>query len=153
MSDTASLHMPHHQHQRDDSALHLGPRKKAYVKQIFLFVSQAPSLYLTLSCLSDPLVSHGRHFGRTVHALCSVQALLTNGLLRMGELADEPEEAFTLESVYELQLIVHFSLFGSFFAGNDASNGYSKLFCKWFRDLRSVSWKARRRISLQSPKR
>jgi hypothetical protein len=50
-------------------------------------------------CRSDPLVSHGRHFGRAVHALCNVQALLTNGLLRLGELAEEPEESFTAEYV------------------------------------------------------
>jgi hypothetical protein len=58
-----------------------------------------PKLFITLlgSCLSDPLVSYGRHFGRTVHALANVQALVTNGLLRMGELAGEPEEAFTSE--------------------------------------------------------
>jgi hypothetical protein len=47
----------------------------------------------------DPLIHHGRHFGRTVHALCNVQALLTNGLLRIGELAGEPEESFTHECV------------------------------------------------------
>jgi len=49
------------------------------------------------SCHSDPLVSHGRHFGCTIHALCNIQTLLTNGLLRLGELAEEPEEAFTYE--------------------------------------------------------
>lgn len=54
-------------------------------------------VYIFNSCLTDPLVHHGRHFGRTVHALCNVQALLTNGLLRIGELAGEPEEAFTYE--------------------------------------------------------
>ena len=51
----------------------------------------------TCSAGTDPLVHHGRHFGRTVHALCTVQALLNNGLLRMGELADQPEETFSLE--------------------------------------------------------
>lgn len=51
------------------------------------------------SCGTDPLVHHGRHFGRTVHALCTVQALLNNGLLRMGELADQSEESFSHESV------------------------------------------------------
>lgn len=51
----------------------------------------------TVSCISDPLVHHGRHFGRTVHALCCVNALITNGILRLGELVDEPEENFTLE--------------------------------------------------------
>lgn len=49
------------------------------------------------SGLTDPLVSHGRHFGRTVHALCNIQALITNGLLRMGEQSDMPDEAFTEE--------------------------------------------------------
>lgn len=51
------------------------------------------------SCGTDPLVHHGRHFGRTVHAMCTVQALLNNGLLRMGELAEEPEETFSHELV------------------------------------------------------
>jgi hypothetical protein len=50
-----------------------------------------------LSSVVDPLVHHGRHFGRTVHALCSVYALLTNGLLREVELAEQPEETFTAE--------------------------------------------------------
>ncbi|KIM77880.1 hypothetical protein PILCRDRAFT_824854 [Piloderma croceum F 1598] len=58
-------------------ALQLGPRKKP--------------------CGTDPLVHHGRHFGRTVHALCSIHALLTNGMLRMGELAENPEDSFTHE--------------------------------------------------------
>jgi hypothetical protein len=64
-------------------ALVLGPRKKP--------------------CLSDPLVSHGRHFGRTVHALCNVQALLTNGLRRLNELTGEMDETLlTAEYLYLL---------------------------------------------------
>lgn len=56
------------------------------------------SSFLSLiRCHSDPLVSHGRHFCRTVHALCNVKALLTNGMLRLGELAEESEESFTAE--------------------------------------------------------
>ena len=39
-----------------------------------------------------------------VHALCNIQALLTNGLLRMGERADKPEESFTFEYVIILYL-------------------------------------------------
>jgi len=54
------------------------------------------------SCTSDPLIGHGRHFGRTVHALCNVRALLTNGTVRLGEQADEPEEAFTAEYVQHI---------------------------------------------------
>ena len=46
---------------------------------------------------NDSLVHHGRHFGRTVHAMCNVQALVTNGILCMGD--DIPEEALTSEYV------------------------------------------------------
>ncbi|KAI0067315.1 hypothetical protein BV25DRAFT_1911964 [Artomyces pyxidatus] len=60
-----------------NGALRLGPRKKA---------SQP-----------DPLVHHGRHFGRTIHALANFQALITNGLLRLGELAETPDDHFTAE--------------------------------------------------------
>lgn len=52
-----------------------------------------------ISCRTDPLVHHGRHFGRTVHALCNVCALINNGLLYMGELSEQPEENFTHECV------------------------------------------------------
>jgi hypothetical protein len=86
---------------RLDDALQQGPRKKPY-----LHPAPCLALLLMLSwmidyyrCLSDPLISHGRHFGRTVHALCNVQTLLTNGLVRMDELADEPEETSTSEYV------------------------------------------------------
>jgi hypothetical protein len=46
---------------------------------------------------TDPLVHHGRHFGRTVHALCTVSALVNNGILRIGELATQAEDTFTHE--------------------------------------------------------
>ncbi|KAM6493058.1 hypothetical protein JOM56_011192, partial [Amanita muscaria] len=46
---------------------------------------------------SDPLVHHGRHFGRTVHAMCSVQALITNGILLLGEDGEVTEESLTAE--------------------------------------------------------
>lgn len=52
-----------------------------------------------------------------MHALCNVQALITNGLLRLGELADEPEESFTYEYVpfrivYKSSLTFFKTLFG-----------------------------------------
>ncbi|KAF8200969.1 hypothetical protein BJ912DRAFT_843657 [Pholiota molesta] len=62
---------------RPQDALQLGPRKKP--------------------CTTDPLVHHGRHFGRSIHALCNVHALITNGILRMGERSEEPDEAFTAQ--------------------------------------------------------
>jgi len=40
---------------------------------------------------------HGRHFGHAIHAFCTISALLNNGILRIGELAEQPEEAFTHE--------------------------------------------------------
>ncbi|KJA12894.1 hypothetical protein HYPSUDRAFT_107432, partial [Hypholoma sublateritium FD-334 SS-4] len=58
-------------------ALRLGPRKKPRS--------------------TDPLVHHGRHFGRTIHALCNVHALVNNGIIRMGERSEEPEEMFTAQ--------------------------------------------------------
>ena len=46
---------------------------------------------------SNPLVHHGRHFGRTVHAMCNVQALVTNSLLLLGEDREVAEELLTAE--------------------------------------------------------
>lgn len=47
--------------------------------------------------MTDPLVHHGRHFGRTIHALCRIHSLIINGILREVEQADEPEESCTNE--------------------------------------------------------
>ena len=49
------------------------------------------------SSAADPLVLYGCHFGHTVNALANIKALITNGILCLGELADEPEESFTAE--------------------------------------------------------
>ncbi|KAG2105842.1 uncharacterized protein F5147DRAFT_579251, partial [Suillus discolor] len=45
----------------------------------------------------DPLISHGRHFGRTVFALCNYPSLLTNGILRLEQMEDTPLENFFAE--------------------------------------------------------
>ncbi|KAG1893986.1 uncharacterized protein F5891DRAFT_962141, partial [Suillus fuscotomentosus] len=47
--------------------------------------------------LSDPLISHGRHFGRTVFALCNYPSLLTNGILRLEQMEETPLEDFSAE--------------------------------------------------------
>ena len=52
-----------------------------------------------LSRAGDPLVHHGRHFGRTVYAMCSVHALFTSAIVRMGEDEDVAEELLTFEFV------------------------------------------------------
>ncbi|GBE89789.1 hypothetical protein SCP_1701140 [Sparassis crispa] len=82
----ADDHDPSTRQRERENALHMGPRKKA--------------------CLSDPLVHHGHHFGRTVHTLTNVQALITNGLLRMSELAEQPEDMFTNEERREHKIFV-----------------------------------------------
>src|ERR1700734_1734542 len=86
--------------QKRPGALELGPRKKPCVT--FPYGGSNLTLTLNPSCNTDPLVHHGRHFGRTVHALCTVSALLNNGILRMGELAEQPEETFTHEYVFSV---------------------------------------------------
>ena len=60
------------------NALQLGPRKKPYVA--LLSFEPLVSLPYTCSTSQDPLVHHGRHFGRAVHAFCNVQTLIVNGL-------------------------------------------------------------------------
>ena len=58
-----------------------------------------PELISLCSCISDPLVHHGQHFGHTLHAMFNVHVLITNSILCMGKLADQPKEAFTAESI------------------------------------------------------
>ncbi|KAG2110711.1 hypothetical protein DEU56DRAFT_749779 [Suillus clintonianus] len=54
-------------------------------------------LTLSHSSTSDPLISHGRHFGRTVFALCNYPSLLTNGILRLEQMENTPLEDFSAE--------------------------------------------------------
>ncbi|KAG2032488.1 hypothetical protein BDR03DRAFT_873935, partial [Suillus americanus] len=46
---------------------------------------------------SDPLISHGHHFGQTVFALCNYPSLLTNSILRLEQMEDTPLEDFSAE--------------------------------------------------------
>ncbi|KAG1771119.1 hypothetical protein EV702DRAFT_1202148 [Suillus placidus] len=59
---------------RGSSALQMAPRKRASA--------------------SDLLVSHRRHFGRTIFVLCNYPSLLTNGILRLEQIEDTPLEDF-----------------------------------------------------------
>ena len=38
------------------------------------------------STKADPLVGHGRHFGRTIRTFCRINTLITNGLTRTMQL-------------------------------------------------------------------
>ncbi|KAG1873144.1 hypothetical protein F4604DRAFT_1880995 [Suillus subluteus] len=55
----------------------------------------------TTSSIPNPLVSHGRHFGRTVFTLCNYPSLLTNGILRLEQMEDNPLEDFPAEEQRE----------------------------------------------------
>ncbi|KAG1767581.1 hypothetical protein EV702DRAFT_1203615 [Suillus placidus] len=64
-------------------------------------------LILSSSSSSDPLVSHGRHFGRTVFALCNYPSLLTNGILRLEQMEDTSLEEFSAEERREHGVFEH----------------------------------------------
>lgn len=121
--------------QKRAGALQLGARKKPYSQfdpAIFFFFIDICS-----RCSTDPLVHHRRHFGRTIHALCTVSALINNGLLRMGELTERPDEVFTHKlvlflSFYSVILIIVTSL------EKGGSIGCSSFSCKQFRGLKNV---------------
>ena len=51
---------------------------------------------------SNPLVHHGRHFGRTVYTMCNVRSLITNGLHRLEESdgGEILEESLTSEYIF-----------------------------------------------------
>lgn len=75
---------------RLENALELGPRKKAQVYPLRITrindVNGSPA-----RCLTNPFVHHGRHFGRTVHALCRVHAIINNGILWEGNIGNGEE--------------------------------------------------------------
>jgi len=45
--------------------------------------------FFFISTTQDPLVHHGRHFGRAMHAFCNVQMLITNGLAYMADVDED----------------------------------------------------------------
>jgi hypothetical protein len=47
----------------------------------------------------NPLVHHGRHFGRTVHAMCNLPSLISRALSRMAVEDGVAEETLTFEFV------------------------------------------------------
>ncbi|KAG2144247.1 hypothetical protein DEU56DRAFT_870396 [Suillus clintonianus] len=53
----------------------------------------------------NPLISHGRHFGRTVFVLCNYPSLLTNGILRLQQMEDTPLEDFAAENRSEEEIL------------------------------------------------
>jgi len=96
--DIENLYTAGHCRPRQEDALQLGPRKKPFVLSLslsfilFIFHWPTPS-----SCIADPLIHHGRHFGRTVHALCSIRTLVQNGLRRMTPPGDDTDVIATTQ--------------------------------------------------------
>ncbi|KAG1891645.1 uncharacterized protein F5891DRAFT_1131548 [Suillus fuscotomentosus] len=86
MSDDENRPSVEPSRKRSGSALRSGPCKKA--------------------TSSNPLVLHGRHFGRTVFAMCNYPALLTAGILRLEELRDSSIEDYPADVRREHRVFV-----------------------------------------------
>jgi hypothetical protein len=61
---------------------------RASKESVSLIIVFANPALTSKSAVTDPLVHHGRHFGRVCYAFCSIKVLITNGLLRMAD--DDP---------------------------------------------------------------
>ena len=78
------------------SSVHERKRKfKLTFKSIFYTIG----LTNYYSCKGDPLVHHGRHFCRTIHAMCNIHALLTQSIIREVEQVEATDEDFSVEFV------------------------------------------------------
>jgi hypothetical protein len=89
-------------------ALRLAQKKRPYVTHPF---SIHPVGSLQDSSGADPLVHYGRHFGWTVHAMCSIHALIVTGLLyaaKIGESDLSPDEV--LDNVWVLNVAADHSI-------------------------------------------
>ena len=86
-----------------------------------------------LSRTGDPLIHHGRHFGRTVHAMCNVQVLIINGLLHLSEADGEVQEE-TLTYEFVLWPVLLSSIFTRILpsAGLERSIECFKSSCRWY---------------------
>ena len=67
----------------DEDILSSGPRKRPYVDSSVLYlVHGLPTVPAISRSRTDPLVSNGRHFGRTIHAFCRILPLIKESLAR-----------------------------------------------------------------------
>ena len=95
-SDRGSTESPASANKRPHvNVLELGPRKCLYVG---LFMDPIfSSVMMLFRTTQDPLVHHGHHFGRVMHAFCNVQTLMTNGIARLGKDEDGGLESLTAQ--------------------------------------------------------
>ncbi|KIJ59841.1 hypothetical protein HYDPIDRAFT_32833 [Hydnomerulius pinastri MD-312] len=85
---SASTTMPNNHEEDNMSAATSNGQKHSLSNALELGLCKRPTT-------QDPLVHHGCHFGHAVHTFCNVQTLITNGLLMMGEHADQDLESTT----------------------------------------------------------
>ena len=96
-------------------------------KKTVRYLSEGSS-FLTVTSMTpyrtsqDPLVHHGRHFGRAAHAFCNVQTLHLNGLQAMSD--DNPEESLIATYISYI--------FGHPLMNQVAANERSELFSESF---------------------
>jgi hypothetical protein len=108
----------------------VGPKKKLYVCVLCLVCHSYNGIFYNHRCISDPLLSHGHHFCRTVHTLCNVQTLLINGLTQMGKSTDELEATSTSKYMNQLGLFLSLDKSKSILC-------WRPIF-EWFQDWKSV---------------
>jgi hypothetical protein len=95
MSDDQNQSLPIIGRRSRENALQVGARKRMCVLTYFPIPPNPSSPMISRTV--DPLVHHGRHFGRTVHAMTNVKALLANGIQRLKEQDEGPELILTTE--------------------------------------------------------
>ena len=77
-------------------------RNHKLLSTVFVILSDSYSHLSGIRHSSDSLVHHGRHFRRTVYAMCNVRLLITNGLCQLEESdgGEISEESLTSEYVF-----------------------------------------------------
>lgn len=84
----------------EEDVFQSGPRKRQYVAKTVILKQRL--IFALLRMKTDPLVSHGRHFGRTIQAFCKVYTLLREGLSReiQMELGRLTEDELSIRCVF-----------------------------------------------------
>lgn len=73
-------------------------QKGKHRESVIIYADYSTKL-LFFSRAGDPLIHYGRHFGRTVHSMCNVQALITKGIEYLAEEEPVAEESLTFQFV------------------------------------------------------
>ena len=106
-------------------------------RECYLVLSDFNSCLSGIRHSSDLLVHHGRHFGRTVYAMCNVRSLIMNALLRLEESDDGEisEESLTTEYVFLVDLSVPWT-----FVYSSVGHRQSIIYFRSCRPWSPISW-------------